>query len=374
MADLGKLNTNGGHGKRSAITTEDDEESDDLYAPETRKQFRRGRRRRGRRRSGDIEKAEETGSGDSKQRTTETNHVDVVEERTGNGDEDNDNAKGTGLQFAPTVKDFLEKVGVGKLTDRGGSNAYELYNEDHLDSLYMRRSGNIGDNILQVMRNADLDDGWPDGHEYDVEVPLPEDFDSPPNTPEEPTYPMGEQKYAQCQICFEAQILRFRHCCKFAACDNCLQLYFTTQVSQGIVKIECLNTECLVFVHRDEILHKLEKHMKEKFYKFLVDANKEPHIKTCPQCSSVLTVHKHELYHPKARKKGLKVTCPDCALVWCFSCQAPWHEGISCKAFRKGDKQLKSWAREYHYGQKNAQRCPKCKVIYGFEANIQKVK
>ena len=29
---------------------------------------------------------------------------------------------------------------------------------------------------------------------------------------------------------------------------------------------------------------------------------------------------------------------------------------------RKGDALLRDWAREFHYGQLNAQKCPKCKV------------
>ena len=44
-----------------------------------------------------------------------------------------------------------------------------------------------------------------------------------------------------------------------------------------------------------------------RFYKFLVDANKDPHIKTCPRCSHVMTVNIVLLRNPKHKKKGLKV-------------------------------------------------------------------
>ena len=57
-----------------------------------------------------------------------------------------------------------------------------------------------------------------------------------------------------------------------------------------------------------------------------------------------------------------KVVCPECFLVWCFPCQAPWHEAVTCKEFRRGDKLLLKWAQQHVHGQANAQRCPKCKV------------
>jgi hypothetical protein len=52
----------------------------------------------------------------------------------------------------------------------------------------------------------------------------------------------------------------------------------------------------------------------------------------------------------------------ECNLIWCFQCHSPWHDGIQCKEFRRGDRMLKKWAQEVHYGQHNAQQCPCCKV------------
>jgi hypothetical protein len=36
-----------------------------------------------------------------------------------------------------------------------------------------------------------------------------------------------------------------------------------------------------------------------------------------------------------------KVQCAQCQLVWCFSCHAPWHQGLKCSDYKKGDKLLK---------------------------------
>ena len=62
------------------------------------------------------------------------------------------------------------------------------------------------------------------------------------------------------------------------------------------------------------------------------------------------------------RRAPTKVQCLECNLIWCFQCHSPWHDGIQCKEFRRGDRMLKKWAREVHYGQHNAQQCPSCKV------------
>ena len=58
------------------------------------------------------------------------------------------------------------------------------------------------------------------------------------------------------------------------------------------VKMGCPNSDCERFVHRDEIMVRLSGPIKDKFFRFLVDANKEAHIKTCPKCSTVTTLDK----------------------------------------------------------------------------------
>jgi E3 ubiquitin-protein ligase RNF217 len=64
------------------------------------------------------------------------------------------------------------------------------------------------------------------------------------------------------------------------------------------------------------------------------------------------------------RRAPTKVQCVECNLIWCFQCHSPWHDGIQCKEFRRGDRMLKKWAKEVHYGQHNAQQCPSCKVKF----------
>lgn len=176
------------------------------------------------------------------------------------------------------------------------------------------------------------------------------------------TYPSGEPRTTECLVCFSVTSLNLRPCCAFPVCNSCLETYFHGQVSEAIVKISCPNTDCPQKVHRDEILARLNVAMKVKFNQFLVDANKEPHRKTCPRCSGIMTIDLELLREPMAKKFGLRVECADCGLDWCFPCQAPWHEAMKCKEYRRGDKLVKAWAQERPHGQFNAQKCPKCKV------------
>jgi len=126
------------------------------------------------------------------------------------------------------------------------------------------------------------------------------------------------------------------------------------------VQIQCIGADCSALMHRDEILARLSGADKARYAQFLIDANCDPLRRTCPRCSHVLTIDTDVL--STADRNGLMVTCAECGLDWCFPCHAPWHARMKCSDFRRGDKLLKAWAREQHYGQANAQKCPKCKV------------
>jgi hypothetical protein len=168
-----------------------------------------------------------------------------------------------------------------------------------------------------------------------------------------------------CEICLlKDSKVRNRLCCQIAVCDDCMEKYFVAQLESGIKRIQCIGTKCSQFAHVNEIMCRLPVEWKAKFYKYLVDANNDPYVKTCPRCSYIQRVTKEELLVPKKKRKyGCHIVCKDCNLEWCFICHAPWHpEGITCKEYQKGDRLVKNWAREFHYGKKNAERCPKCKV------------
>lgn len=187
-------------------------------------------------------------------------------------------------------------------------------------------------------------------------------------TEDEPLYPCNTKVIGTCQVCLgEKVVTRERLCCKVPVCEPCMAEYLKNAVEERNVRMQCIN--CDSYVHRDEILALLPIDLKEKYYRFLIDENKHPDIKTCPRCC--LVQHRHDsLPHsstesprkPKTQT-GPQVICTQCGLNWCFDCHAPWHENIRCREFLKGDKLVKNWAKEFSYGQKNAVRCPKCKIF-----------
>ncbi|XP_014767482.1 E3 ubiquitin-protein ligase RNF217 [Octopus bimaculoides] len=165
-----------------------------------------------------------------------------------------------------------------------------------------------------------------------------------------------------CKVCYSnSTSVHYRPCCNFLVCSSCLTRYLSEKVQLGIVNIKCLNI-CECYINQDDIMAYLPSSLKEKFNKFLVDANKDPCVKTCPNCCSIISIDKSQMKHKKC-KKGLKVVCSTCSTAICFPCQAQWHEGITCKQFQKGDKMVSIWAKNYQNGQLNAQQCPKCKIF-----------
>lgn len=216
--------------------------------------------------------------------------------------------------------------------------------------------------LSQVMHSLMDQNEEYDSDEFEEEPPALEKVDL--------LYPFGKVNVsAECEICLSRDSpVRDRSCCQIPVCDDCMKTYFMSLLESGIKRMQCISSQCSKFAHVDEIMCRLPADLKDKYYKYLVDANNDPLVKTCPKCSFVQNITKEELeaYKKKRKKKklGILVVCQDCKLEWCFICHAPWHrEGVTCKEFQKGDKLVRNWAKEFHFGSKNAERCPKCKVF-----------
>ncbi|VDH92713.1 Hypothetical predicted protein, partial [Mytilus galloprovincialis] len=249
------------------------------------------------------------------------------------------------------------------------NDLYDIDAEDELDYITDR----LGDRFRNVF---DQDDSFIQQFLEDIQG-LDMDFDGPIPWPmrqmldgqkQDPQYPCSSKIKGNCEICLSEDIdTRKRLCCSVPVCENCLQEYVKNEVEQRNVRLQCIN--CDSYVHRDEILALLPTELKDKFYRFLIEENKDPNVKTCPRCcllqnkSEILPTLSPETLKKKKKNSaaGLKVICSRCGLTWCYDCHAPWHEDVKCKEFKKGDKLVKNWAKELSYGQKNAVRCPKCK-------------
>ncbi|XP_038051715.1 probable E3 ubiquitin-protein ligase RNF217 [Patiria miniata] len=175
-------------------------------------------------------------------------------------------------------------------------------------------------------------------------------------------FPRGEQEFAECQVCLLETFGRPRLCCQLHVCDACLQWYIREKVRHRVLSVRCPNPACCDAICREEIQHHLSSELLRKFLQFLIEDNSDPDQKTCPRCNHIANFHQDVMISKhKTRPDEQKVTCL-CGLLWCFRCHAPWHEDISCKQYQRGDRLLREWAKEHHYGQPNANRCPKCKV------------
>jgi len=178
----------------------------------------------------------------------------------------------------------------------------------------------------------------------------------------------------ECQVCLLEVRLNKRPCCEQAVCDDCLKQYVETQlVDAGIVRIGCPNPSCDRGMYQEEVRELLRENqdLRDRYDRWIVDMNADPHHKTCPRCCKVTDVDPSQLQERRVGKYGLQVQCSECQLDWCFPCQAPWHQGLTCKKFRKGDVLLKQWAQQKVRPQEyNAQRCPKCKVSATVSADL----
>lgn len=186
----------------------------------------------------------------------------------------------------------------------------------------------------------------------------------------DPEHPYGiydaEFEDVACIVCYDSSGSTFglsgrRTCCKKRICRDCMRSTVQAKLNEGIIYVECPNPECNKAVKRQEILGLLNGDMKEKYERLKIEAEGDGKKKTCPNCCMIT---EHDL--PKRRKQreaDVKIKCVQCDHEWCFACQSPWHEGLSCKNYRKGNEQFYKWTKERsNTGVANCQKCPTCRV------------
>ncbi|XP_077443634.1 E3 ubiquitin-protein ligase RNF217 isoform X2 [Stigmatopora argus] len=162
-----------------------------------------------------------------------------------------------------------------------------------------------------------------------------------------------------CRVCLEEKIIVPLPCCRKTVCDECFTLYVTSQVQEAKVSIRCPISECSGMLENGAVVSRLadEDLLRYRYFSELsqLDADTKP----CPRCGRFTSLGRAS---PALSEHKYKIRCDGCQFVWCFRCHAPWHHGIKCRDYRRGDKQLRSWACVIERGQRNAQKCPKCKI------------
>ncbi|KAF5894904.1 E3 ubiquitin-protein ligase, partial [Clarias magur] len=133
-------------------------------------------------------------------------------------------------------------------------------------------------------------------------------------------------------------------------------------VVSGLAEIVCPIPECSGYLAESVVLAHLASEHVAKYKYFLELGRLDSGTKTCPKCSLFTSLKGRGQPVQSKDEPKFKIQCSKCDLVWCFRCHAPWHEGLKCREFKKGDKLLRNWASVIEHGQRNAQKCPRCKV------------
>ncbi|KAM6964888.1 E3 ubiquitin-protein ligase RNF217-like [Aplochiton taeniatus] len=169
----------------------------------------------------------------------------------------------------------------------------------------------------------------------------------------------GVSVLTSCRVCLDDKHIKPLHCCKKAVCEECLKRYISSQVRLGRSDIICPITECSGFLEESVVVSYLANDEVAKYRYFLELGQLDTSTKPCPQCSQFTSLKTRT---PSRAEQKYKIECVKCKFVWCFKCHAPWHEGLKCRDYRRGDKQLHHWASVIEHGQRNAQKCPRCKI------------
>ncbi len=175
---------------------------------------------------------------------------------------------------------------------------------------------------------------------------------------------------SECIVCYDEVTRKSqqfkRSCCSEVVCRSCMAEVVKTNIhSEGRVQIMCPSPDCDGVVTREEIIDLVDRPTMDKYERLCANQEVSKFRKTCPNCNEIT-----ERRLPKKlwnyHSKDIHVTCQKCKHDWCFNCHAPWHKGVTCRQFQKGDKQFKKWTKSNKNGVPNCQKCPVCRV------NIQK--
>ncbi|CAL8313583.1 unnamed protein product [Lota lota] len=171
---------------------------------------------------------------------------------------------------------------------------------------------------------------------------------------------VGSTALSNCLVCLldRSSIVPLR-CCGKAVCDECLKRYISSQVQVGKADIVCPILECSGLLEESLVVSHLANEELARYHYFLELCQLDASTKPCPQCNLFTTLKTNT---PDRSEHKYKIECSACQFIWCFKCHAPWHSGLKCRDYRRGDKLLRKWASVIEHGQRNAQKCPRCKI------------
>jgi len=166
-----------------------------------------------------------------------------------------------------------------------------------------------------------------------------------------------------CLVCLKKIRSGGRPCCNQPVCYTCLKKYVRLKLKVGVLRMGCPNPDCDSVIQVEE-LKRLGSGLVQEYHRRLVDANSDPHRKTCPNCGIITELEPQELTSEDS-KYGVLVNCTECQFRWCFRCHGPQHQSLTCDENRASDDLLRKWAQNRRTtGSKEltAQQCPVCEV------------
>ena len=174
----------------------------------------------------------------------------------------------------------------------------------------------------------------------------------------------------ECIVCYDSSGSTYgfsarRKCCKRPVCRACMVNIVHVKIGEGIIHMACPNPECDAPMARKEIMECLgDNHeLKERYERMKLEVEGDGSKKTCPNCSFITEHSLPSRMKRRVHESDLKITCVKCSHEWCYDCQAPWHTGITCKRYRKGNKEFQKWTKSRSgAGVANCQKCPLCRV------------
>ena len=182
-----------------------------------------------------------------------------------------------------------------------------------------------------------------------------------------PAVAISNSPPATCTICtdiFPSQRRGNPNCCDTDVCNGCMREMITLNINEGRPHISCPNPSCTQVLTRNEIVRHIsdDTTLLNKYERFRLNFEEDGTKKTCPNCCLIT---ERDIRHiRKPTRDDLQVTCKECEFSWCFRCHAPWHEGVNCSSYRKGDKQFKNWTKKRTVNfTPNCQRCPTCDIF-----------
>eukprot|EP00731_Ephydatia_muelleri_P022786 Em0015g369a len=168
----------------------------------------------------------------------------------------------------------------------------------------------------------------------------------------------------QCIVCLsDSFTITTRPCCSKRVCVDCMTAMACLAVTEGKVHITCPNTKCDKALTDREIVRFIgnDADLKNRYDRFRLDYVQDGNKKTCPRCC-LITEHRLPRKF-RLKESDVKLKCTSCDLEWCFKCHAPWHEGMTCKAFKTGEQQFHEWTEGRVRLVPNCQKCPICTVF-----------